>query len=114
MFVLGIETSTTQTSVAVGNEEGVVAAAVLGRGEPNHENVSPAIRQALDWSKVRLAQLAGIAVGLGPGLFTGMRVGIATAKTMAQALSIPVVGFASLDVIALQAQHSRRLICSVI
>ncbi len=114
MFVLGIETSTTQTSVAVGNENGVVAAAVLGRGEPNHEVVTPAIRQALEWSKIRLTQLTGIAVGLGPGLFTGMRVGIATAKTMAQSLSIPIAGFASLDVIALQAQHARRLVCSVI
>ena len=51
---------------------------------------------------------------LGPGLFTGMRVGIATGKTLAQALKIPIVGLASLDVLAFSVAHARTLICPVV
>ena len=47
-----------------------------------------------------LDHLAAIAVGIGPGLFTGLRVGVTTAKVMAQALRVPVVGVPSLDLVA--------------
>jgi tRNA threonylcarbamoyladenosine biosynthesis protein TsaB len=114
MLVLGIETSTLQTTVALGSERGMIASALVATGEPNHEAVVPTIRQVLAWGQVGPTQLAGIAVGLGPGLFTGMRVGIATAKSMAQALSIPVIGMASLDVIAFSVRYCRRLICAAI
>jgi tRNA threonylcarbamoyladenosine biosynthesis protein TsaB len=50
----------------------------------------------------------------GPGLFTGMRVGVATAKTLAQVLGIPVLGLASLDVLAFAARYTRRPICAAI
>jgi len=61
-----------------------------------------------------MSGVGGIAVGLGPGLFTGMRVGIATAKTLAQTLGVPIVGAASLDLVALPARHCRRLICATV
>jgi len=58
--------------------------------------------------------VGGIAVGRGPGLFTGLRVGVQAAKTLAQVLRVPIVGLASLDVLAFALRHSRRWICSVI
>jgi tRNA threonylcarbamoyladenosine biosynthesis protein TsaB len=114
MLVLGIETSTSQTTVALGSEQGIVAATLLSTGKLNHEVVMPNIRHLLQWSDTSLQSLAGIAVGLGPGLFTGMRVGIATAKTLAQVLGIPIAGLASLDVVAFSVRYSRRLICAAI
>jgi tRNA threonylcarbamoyladenosine biosynthesis protein TsaB len=114
VHVLGIETSTPQTTVAVGTEQGMVASALLTGSQANHEVVVPTVAHLLRWSEVRLSQIGGIAVGLGPGLFTGMRVGIATAKTLAQVLGVPVVGMASLDVLAFSARYSRRLICATI
>jgi tRNA threonylcarbamoyladenosine biosynthesis protein TsaB len=114
VIVLGIETSTPQTAVALGGEQGIIAAALLASRVPNHEVVMPGIEHLLDWSGVSPSAITGIAVGLGPGLFTGMRVGIATAKTLAQALSVPIVGFASLDVLAFSVRHARRLICAAI
>jgi tRNA threonylcarbamoyladenosine biosynthesis protein TsaB len=115
VLVLGIETSTPHTSVAVGTERGILASAMLSAGAgASHEVAMPAITQLLGWAGVTLQQLTGVAVGLGPGLFTGMRVGIATAKTLAQVLGIPIVGVASLDLLAFDARHARRTICAVI
>lgn len=114
MLVLGIETSTTQTTVAVGTEQGLVGSALLSAGRANHEVVVPAIQRVLEWSGVRLSSVGGIAVGLGPGLFTGLRVGIATAKTLAQTLAVPILGMASLDVLAFGARYGRRTICAAI
>jgi tRNA threonylcarbamoyladenosine biosynthesis protein TsaB len=114
VLVLGIETSTAVSSVALGSEQGIVGSAQLGRGKGHEQFVVPAIRFVLEQAEVPARQLAGIAVGVGPGLFTGMRVGVATAKTMAQALRIPIVGIPSLDLLAYSVRHSPRLICACV
>ena len=114
MLVLGIETSTPHTSVALGSDRGLLASATFSGPKASHETVVPALEQLLRWSDRARTDLTGIAVGLGPGLFTGMRVGVATAKTLAQVLGIPVVGMASLDLVAFSYRHSPRLICATI
>lgn len=114
LLILGIETSTEQTAVALGTESGIVATTSLSMGRPGDAVVMPAIEHLLRWSHTSLPSLGGIAVGLGPGLFTGMRVGIATAKTLAQALQIPVVGVASLDLVAFSVGSARSLICAAL
>lgn len=114
MLVLGIETSTPQTTVALGTEQGTVAAALRSSPLGSHETVMSTVEHLLRWADAQPSQLAGIAVGLGPGLFTGMRVGIATAKTLAQVLHAPVAGVASLDLVAFSVRYARRLICATI
>ena len=74
----------------------------------------PNLVHLLEEADLSLSSVGGIAVGLGPGLFTGMRVGIATAKTLAQALSIPIAGLASLDVVAFSVRYCRRLVCAAV
>ena len=114
MLVLGIETSTAVSSVALGTEQGVVASALLGRGKGHEQFVVPGIRFILEQAEIPMRQIAGIAVGIGPGLFTGMRVGVATAKTMAQALRVPIIGVPSLDLLAYSVRHTSRLICACV
>lgn len=114
MLILGIETSTPVSSVALGSEQGLVASMLLARGRGHSEFVMPAVQTMCDQAGVRLRSLAGVAVGLGPGLFTGMRVGVATAKTIAQALGTPIVGIPSLDVLAYPARYSPKLVCACI
>jgi tRNA threonylcarbamoyladenosine biosynthesis protein TsaB len=114
MLVAGIETSTLRSSVALGSEQGMLASLSVRMDRAGHEVVAEALRHLLDWTGTSVAALGGVAVGLGPGLFTGMRVGIATGKTLAQTLGIPVVGAASLDLVALPARHARRLICATV
>lgn len=114
MLVLGIETCTPHTSVCLATENGVLAACELGRGNAHGEFVAPAIEFCLEHAQVPIASVSGIAVSLGPGLFTGMRVGIATAQMLAHARRLPVVGLNSLDLLAFPVRHARRLVCSVL
>jgi tRNA threonylcarbamoyladenosine biosynthesis protein TsaB len=114
MLVLGVETCTPQSSVCLASENGLVASAALGRGQSHGEFLAPAIAFCLEQARVDLDAVSGVAVSLGPGLFTGMRVGIATAATLAHARRLPVVGLASLDLLAFGVRHVRRLLCSVL
>jgi tRNA threonylcarbamoyladenosine biosynthesis protein TsaB len=113
VIVLGIETSTPQTSVALGTEREVLAAVQL-TGKVRQDAVVPALEHLLAWSGLELSQVGGIAVGLGPGLFTGLRVGVETGKSLAQVLSVPIVGICSLDALAFGVRYTRRLIGAVI
>lgn len=113
MIVLGIETSTPQTSVAIGSEVEILASVSVA-GRARQESVTPALEQLLRWSGLELAQVGGIAVGIGPGLFTGLRVGVETAKTLAQVLNVPIVGFSGLDALAYAQRHTHRRIATVI
>ena len=92
MIVLGIDTATDVVSVAVVDGEVVLAASEL-RSERRHaEDVTPMIDFVVKRAGLGLNELAAIAVNVGPGLFTGMRVGIASAQALAYALSLPLVG----------------------
>ena len=113
VIVVGIDTSTQQTSVAVGTER-----EILGRiqvaGRARQESVTPALEQLLRWSDLQLDQVGGFAVGVGPGLFTGLRVGVQTAKTLAQVTGVSIVGITSLDALAYAVRHTPRWIAAVI
>ncbi len=113
MIVVGIDTSTPQTSVAIGTEVEVLARVAIA-GKARQEAVTPALEHLLSWADLDLSHVGGIAVGVGPGLFTGLRVGIETAKTLAQVLMIPIVGICSLDVLAFSVRHTHRRIAAVI
>lgn len=113
-MILGIETSTPVSSVALGGPDGAIAHIVVARGRGHVEFLVPAIRTLLDLSRTSFEDLTGVAVGVGPGLFTSMRVGIATAKTIAQTLEVPVVGVSSLEVLAFGVRETPKLICACI
>ncbi|MTV27230.1 tRNA (adenosine(37)-N6)-threonylcarbamoyltransferase complex dimerization subunit type 1 TsaB [Nitriliruptoraceae bacterium ZYF776] len=114
MLVLGIEASTACSSVALVRGETVVAAASLGVPRRHGEFLTPAVRFCLEQAGLGIDEVNGVAVGTGPGLFTGLRVGIATAQTFAAARELPVVGLSSLDVLAFPARHTRRLLCAAV
>lgn len=114
MLILGIETATEQVGVAIGGHEGVIAKFEVARGRRHAEILAPAIEFVCRQADVELAELGVIAVDVGPGLFTGMRVGLATAKALAQALRIPMIGISSLDLLAFPWRHTDRVIVPVI
>ena len=114
MLVLGLETSTSRSSVALVDGDRVLASASLGVPRRHGEFLAPAIAFCLEQATVTVDQLHGVAVGTGPGLFTGLRVGLATAQTLAAARHLPVVGLSGLDVLAFRARFTNRAICAVI
>src|SRR5918911_592588 len=72
----------------------------------NHgEQLAPSIEACLAEAGIVRQDLTAIAVGIGPGPFTGLRVGLVTARTLAYVLEIPVYGVCSLDVVAVEAAH---------
>lgn len=113
MLILGIETSSTQVSCALGGPDGVLAAAQVNRGQRHAELLSPMIGQVCDAAGVPLASVEAVAVGVGPGLFTGLRVGLATAKAIAFGLGVPAIGVGSLDLLAFPVRFAECRIVAV-
>ena len=114
VLILGIETATAQVSVAIGGHEGVLALFEVCRGRRHAETLTPAIDFVCQQAQVDLAEIGAVAVDVGPGLFTGMRVGLAAAKAIAQARRVPMIGISSLDLLAFPLRHSHRPIVAVI
>lgn len=114
MIVLGIETATQQAGCALGGAEGVLASFHVAKGRRHAETLVPAIEFICRRAEVALQEVSVVAVDVGPGLFTGLRVGVATAKALAQGLRVPMVGLSSLDLLAFSVRHTPRLIAAVI
>ena len=114
MLILGIETATAQVSVAVGGHEGVLGLFEVCRGRRHAETLVPAIEFLCAQADIELTELGAVAVDVGPGLFTGMRVGLATAKSIAQALRLPMIGVTSLDLLAFPLRHGVRPVAAII
>jgi len=112
MLVLGIESATHQVGVAIGGHEGVLASVHSAKDRRHAEMLTPQIEFACTQARVDLADIGVVAVDIGPGLFTGLRVGVASAKVVAQALGVPMIGITSLDLVAFPVRHSPRLIAS--
>lgn len=114
MLILGIESATFAAGCAIGGHEGVLAAAHTTKGRRHAESLVPSIEFICEQAQIDLAEISVIAVDLGPGLFTGLRVGIATAKSLAYALQVPMIGVASLDLLAFPVRYTSRLIAATI
>jgi tRNA threonylcarbamoyladenosine biosynthesis protein TsaB len=114
MLILGIETSTAASSVSFWSERGRVGGTTVARERGHVEFLMPAVLQTADLAGVSLDQITGVAVGTGPGLFTSLRVGVATAKTLAQVLDVPIVAISSLDLLAFNVRFSPKLICACV
>jgi tRNA threonylcarbamoyl adenosine modification protein YeaZ len=100
-MILAID-SAIATAVAVVSDDGVVLAESANSDTRGHaEAVGRLIAEVLDAAGVAAAAITAVAAGLGPGPFTGLRVGIAAARAFAAARGIPIVGVASHDAIAL-------------
>ena len=91
--ILAIDTATTRVVIATGSPGGVAdGLSTWTAGYRHGETLLPSIGRFLGEQNIRRSRLVGIVVGTGPGAFTGLRVGIATAKGLAHGLGIPLVG----------------------
>ncbi len=100
MNVLAFDTATPVTSVAVASDGVILSEISITGDKAQMERLMPMIDAALGEAGMNIADIGGVAVGTGPGLFTSLRIGVVTANTLSQALRAPVVGVSSLDALA--------------
>jgi tRNA threonylcarbamoyladenosine biosynthesis protein TsaB len=103
MAILGLETSGMGGGAAVVTDDGRTFAVRLPAGAKSAPGLAPAIRDALSAAGLRPADIRVVGVTVGPGSFTGLRIGVTTAKTLAYSLSADLVAVDTLDVVARQA-----------
>lgn len=97
-MILAVDTATTCIVVALGSPEGLVDVVTTWTAGYRHgETLLPTIERVLGERNVPRTNLVGIVVGTGPGAFTGLRVGIATAKGLAHGLGLPIVGISTAE-----------------
>ena len=101
MSILAIDTASSVSSVAVASEGKLQAEVTVEAGRTHSETLLSHIEGALSFAGVERSALRGVAVSIGPGSFTGLRIGLATAKAIAYGLSIPLVGVSTLAALAL-------------
>jgi tRNA threonylcarbamoyladenosine biosynthesis protein TsaB len=112
--MLAIDTATAQVGVAIGRDGHVLGEVRIDGGRRHAEELAPAIEYLRDQTGIALGDLACVAVGLGPGLFTGLRVGVTTARTLAQVLDVPVVGVPSPDLVAYPWRVTHRRVVALV
>lgn len=109
MNVLGIDTSGPFCTAGLAGPDGVSAERSV-RGLKIHSvRLLPLIEELLDDAGLLTKDLGGVAVAAGPGSFTGLRIGLTTARTLAQVLDVPVVGVSSLEVLVYPLCGVRRV-----
>jgi tRNA threonylcarbamoyladenosine biosynthesis protein TsaB len=104
MRILGLETSGEIGSVGVIEDEKSFAEISFSATLRHGEKLLPAVQIALDLSELKKEEIDLIAIATGPGSFTGLRIGIATARGLGESLQIPVIGIASADVYEFEAR----------
>ena len=100
MLILGIESASDQCGCALANEDGVLAETRLALPRRHAEALAPQMRFVCEQAGVGLGDIDVVAVDHGPGLYTGLRAGLATAKATAAALGIGLVPVGSLEALA--------------
>lgn len=126
MIILGLDTATPTASVALVEDGELVAEefydktkkpeqSSLSQPKGNHtEILVPLIQSILDREKLSLSVLSGLAVSIGPGSFTGLRIALATAKGIAYESGLPVVGVSTLQANAARVKDHEGIICSLL
>ena len=106
-MILAINTSTLQFGLALLEEDGTVLAEYFMSERGGHfGNLMPALLFLFSSLKSDIHYVKGIAVAMGPGSFTGLRVGLSTAKGLCHALNVPIIGISSLEALASQLSYS--------
>lgn len=114
MIVLGIETATPYGGAALWVDGGIVAEEANDGAVSHSQRLMPAIERVLHSAKCELSAIDGIAVSIGPGSFTGLRIGLAIAKTLAHSEGKPIVAVSTLEALALRAARADVLIAPML
>jgi len=111
MKILALDTATKSCSVALTENGTLVAELTIIKDQTHTKHLMPLIHSVFEFAGFGLGEVDGFAVTIGPGSFTGLRIGISTIKGLASALGKPVVGISSLKALAWQCADQYHLLC---
>lgn len=114
MIVLGIESACFQGGVALVGKEGLIAEYTLNVEATYAERLMPAVDRVLQDARLTIREVEGLAVSIGPGSFTGLRIGLGTVKGLALATGKPVVGVPTLHALAWGLPYCRYPVCPIL
>ena len=114
MKILGIDTSSMAASVAVIEDNKLIFEYTINTKKTHSQKLMPMIENMLGLSDLNVREIDAIAVCEGPGSFTGLRIGMATAKAIAHVNDIPVIGVNSLEALAANMNLCDKKICSIL
>src|SRR5262249_14859036 len=100
-IILAVDTSSSEARLTVSNSESVIAALTIKSDHPHSQTLFSQISTLLQLVDIKVEEIGAFAVGAGPGSFTGLRVGLAAVKGLADSLNKPCLGVDSLDLHAL-------------
>lgn len=114
MKILAVDTATRSCSVAIVDDGMACAELTTVNSQTHTKHLMPMIDTVCDMSGLKIADMDGFAVTIGPGSFTGLRIGISTVKGLAWSLNKPVVGISSLDALAWQCIPAPYPVCAML
>ena len=114
MKILGIDTSTMAANVAVLEDDKLICEYTINTKKTHSQKLMPMIENMLKLSDLDIKEIDAIAICVGPGSFTGLRIGMETAKAMAHVNNIPLIGVNSLEILGANMDLCNRNICSIL
>ncbi len=114
MLILGIDTCCMAATAAVIDDTKMIAQTVINHKKTHSQKMLPQIEQMLEMAEVDICEIDCFAAAVGPGSFTGVRIGVATAKAMAQACGKPCVWVSTLEALANNNAQFGGIICPIL
>lgn len=113
MNIIAIDSSGLVASVAIANESGIVAEYTVNNKKTHSQTLLPMLNEIKEITQTDLAQIDAVAIASGPGSFTGLRIGSATAKGIALALEVPIVEVSTLEALAANVYATNGVVCPI-
>ena len=114
MIILAMDTSSANAAVAVMNDKKLIGEYIISNDRTHSQIIMPLLEDLLIKCGIKVADVNVFAVATGPGSFTGLRIGMASVKTLAQMCGKPVIGVSSLDSLAENCSLFSGLVCPII
>ena len=114
MKILGIDTSSLATSVAVIEDNKLICEYTINTKKTHSQKLMPMIENMLNISDINIKDIDAIAICIGPGSFTGLRIGMATAKAIAHVNNLPIIGVNSVEILGGNMNLCDKKICSIL
>lgn len=114
MKILAIDTSTPSGSIALLEDDQLIAELTICIQKTHAERLLPSIKTLLDSIGAKMEHIDGFAIAIGPGSFTGLRIGLSTIKGLAWSLNKKVAGISTLEALAMNLPYSDKPVCPVL